>query len=151
MAATSRSCSPSGKAPSSDPDVVGRARIQVGESGLSRPGELQQVAPAVGVRGPLRHEPALAELPEDAAQVARVQAEVAAELHRRGSLPMGELEEDAGLGEGEGALEEPLVEQADLAGEEAVELPHGVYPRARARGRPESWPWPSPKVDRVTQ
>ena len=41
---------------------------------------------------------------------------------------MGDLVEHAGLGEREGAAEEPLLQQADLAGVEAVEAPHHVHP-----------------------
>ena len=62
---------------------------------------------------------------QKAAEIAGVQAEIADERARGRILPMGELVEDAGLGQREGALEQPLLEHADAPGIEAVEAPDG--------------------------
>ena len=73
------------------------------------------------------------EPPEDAAEVAGVQAEIAAELGggRRGAVR--EFVEDAHLGERERAVQQMLAEDADLARVEAVERADGVAAVAGAR------------------
>jgi hypothetical protein len=79
-------------------------------------------------RRPLE-EAALLEVTQDPAEIARVQPEIAAKLGGRGPLAVRQLVEHAHLAEGEGALEVPLLEQADLPRVEAVEAPHGGHAR----------------------
>src|SRR5262249_40284227 len=69
----------------------------------------------------------LLEVPEDPAQVSRVQVQIAGELGRRRPVPVCQLVEHTPLGEGEGASEEPFVEHADLPGVKAIEAPAGGH------------------------
>ncbi|MNY39443.1 hypothetical protein D3C86_1741260 [compost metagenome] len=46
---------------------------------------------------------------------------------------MGQLIEDAGFGEGKLAFQQMLVQQADLAGVEAIEAAHGFGARQHLR------------------
>ena len=87
----------------------------------------QQAVPGVRLGGRSVEQAALLEAAKDAAQVARIQAQFPAELGRGGRGVMGELIEHAGFGEGEGAPQQVLVQQADLLRVEAVEAPHGGY------------------------
>src|SRR5262249_16655771 len=82
---------------------------------------------AVGLRPPPLDEAAPAEAAEDPAQVARVEAERLAQRGRRGRFAVGDLVEDARLGEREGAVEQPLPQHADLPGGEAGEPPAGAH------------------------
>src|SRR5204863_521896 len=70
-------------------------------------------------------EAALLEGAQDAAQIARVEAEVPAQLGRRRPILMRQLVEHAHFRKREGALEITLVEQADLPGIEPIEPTHG--------------------------
>src|SRR5262245_56556805 len=75
------------------------------------------------------------EAPEDPAQVAGVEPQVAAERAGGETVAMGELVEDAGLGEGERAPDQSLVEDADPLGVEAIEAPDaGDAPLERTLG-----------------
>ena len=61
---------------------------------------------------------------EEPAQVAGVEPELGGDLGRGGRGAVGELEQHAPFGEGEGGVEVSLVEYADEAGVEPVEPPH---------------------------
>src|SRR5262249_47418741 len=100
-------------------------------------------------------EPALVEPTDDAAQVAGIEAELAAQLTRRHRVTVRQLVEHAALGQRERTGEIALVEQADLLRVETVEAPHrghpllhllggrlrrGAAPRGASRLRPSDRP-----------
>ena len=93
------------------PSRVRRSRLwrAVGRTTASRP-----------IR-PLRFEAA-----QDAAQIAGVEPEIAAEVGGGRRLAVGQLVEHAQLGQRERAVEVAVAERADLAGVEAVEGADGV-------------------------
>src|SRR6185437_4413884 len=69
---------------------------------------------------------AAAEVAENAAQVAGVEVEIAGEVRGAGGIAVGELVQDANLGEGEVAFEMGFVEDVDAPGIEAVEPADGI-------------------------
>jgi len=105
-------------------DVRVRPRLERGEGGPPPLGQRQMALAPVGFRRRSLDQVAPLEAAQDAAQVARVQAELAAELRRGGLLAVRKLVEHPHLAQRERALEIALVQQADLLGVEAVEAPH---------------------------
>src|SRR6185503_1400772 len=91
------------------------------------------------------------EAAHETAQVARVEAEVPAEVGGRRLPALGQLVEDADLGEGEGAPEEALLQDADLAGVEPVEPADGgdLLPGGLGHGPPSPAESVNQSVDRV--
>ena len=73
-----------------------------------------------------REQAARFEAPQDPAQIAGVEAEVAAEVGGGRRVAVGELVEHPHFGERERAVEVALAERADLPGVEAVEGADGV-------------------------
>ena len=71
------------------------------------------------------HQSAARETSEEAADVARVQCEVAHDFRCGWLLAVGDLEQKTHLGERELAVEVPLIERADDAGVEPVESSDG--------------------------
>ena len=71
------------------------------------------------------HQAAGLEAGQDPGQVAGVDVEQAAELDELRRVALGQLEDDPGLGERVGAVEEPLAEHPDHVGVEAVEAADG--------------------------
>ena len=67
------------------------------------------------------------EAAQEAAQIARVQIEDAAQVQDLGRLGLSHLEQHPGLGQGVGRIQVPLPEQADDVGVEAVKLAHGRH------------------------
>ena len=82
--------------------------------------------PGVGRRGAPAEEAARLEPSQDPAQIAGVEAEVAAQIGGGRRVAVGELVEHPHLGEREGAVEVVVAERADPAGVEAVEGADGV-------------------------
>src|SRR6185312_4138083 len=88
--------------------------------------QLDALAAAV-VRGALAgDEPLLLEAGEEAAEVAGVEAERAAQVGGVGGAVAAELEEDAGLGQRMGGGEQSVAQRADASGVEAVEGADGL-------------------------
>src|SRR5712691_1933800 len=113
--------------PQQGADVVVRVSVELGE-GLPAAGRQGQDAlPPVAVGGLAVEQAAHLEAPQHAAEIARIEAQFPAEFGRGGGRLMRQLIEHAGCGEGEGAPQEVLVQQADLLRVEAVEAPHGGY------------------------
>ena len=106
-------------------DLVLGAMVERSEGGAAQRGQGQQALAGVQRAGGALDQTALLEALEQAAEIAGIEAEVADERARGRIFPMGQLVEDAGLGQGEGALEQPLLEHADAPGIEAVEAPDG--------------------------
>ena len=69
---------------------------------------------------------AVGELPQDAAEIARVEAQLAPDLAGAQPFAPGQLVEDPRFGERQGAVQEVLLEHADLAGVEAIEAPDAL-------------------------
>src|SRR5262245_2421880 len=107
------------------PDLLMGPPLERGERGLAPRGEAKVALAAVGLRPCPADQAALLEALEDAAQIARVEAELAAQPRCRGPVLVRQLIEHAHLAQREGALEVALFEQADLPRVEAVEAPHG--------------------------
>src|SRR5438132_602306 len=87
----------------------------------------QDALPAVALGGLAVEQAAHLEAPQHPAEIARIEPQFLAELGRGGCRVMGKLIEHAGFGEGEGAPQQVLVQQADLLRVEAVEAPYGGY------------------------
>src|SRR5215212_2149833 len=115
------------QAPQHRADVTARARVERGESLQALLRKPQETAPAVGFRGSLVDQAILLEITEKAAQVASIQSQLLAELTRRCLLTVGQLEENAYLGQGEPTLQIPFPQHADLPGPEPVETPHDSH------------------------
>src|SRR5712691_1018089 len=105
-------------------DLFTRSDVERGEGSLSLPGEGEELLAAVRPRASLGDQPALPETAQDAAEVARIEAEILAEVARRGALPVCQLVEDAHFGQGERARQQALAEEADRARVIPVERPH---------------------------
>src|SRR5690606_28844925 len=68
-----------------------------------------------------RNQPLALEAAQDAAEIAGIEAELAADIGRSGFLPLRELVQHACLGKGERTLQMLFFQHADLARVEAVE------------------------------
>src|SRR6202008_2604595 len=103
-----------------------RAAIEVALhlAALRRERELD--APGILLRAPPRDQLALREALQDAAEVPRVESEALADVPGGGRARLRELEEHARLRQREGAVEQALVEYADLPGIKSVEAADGV-------------------------
>ena len=95
--------------------------VKWGESASSLGGEGEEFFALVGFGAGAGEELATFEVAEDAAGVTGVEAKFLADVGCGGTVAVGELVEDARLGEGEGAAG-GAVEDMDFAGVEAVEL-----------------------------
>src|ERR1043166_1573136 len=80
--------------------------------------------PSVRLRARAGEEAALGKAAQDAAEITRVEAEVARDVGGGGGGAVGKLVEHARLGERERALVQPLAQHADVLGVEAGEPPH---------------------------
>ena len=102
-------------------DLVGRATVELREGGGAVLGEAD--APAAGVVGrPLLRDQAVALQPgEQAAEEARVDVELAAQVGDLGHLAPAELVEHARLGQRVGGAQQSVAQDADAGGVEAIE------------------------------
>ncbi len=100
--------------------VLGRA-FEPGERLAALRGQAQLNLPAVAGSGLRAIRPLLVEVLHDAAEIAGVEPERDADLLGRLLATMGQLVEHARLAQRERALQELLVEHAELPGVEAVE------------------------------
>jgi len=114
-------------------DLVLGAMVEGREGGAAKGGQAQQALPGIQRAGGAPDQAALLEALQKAAEITGIEAEIAHQRARGGIFPMGQLIKDPGLGQGEGAPEQPLLEHADPAGVEAVEAPDGGDP-GRQRG-----------------
>jgi hypothetical protein len=87
-------------------------------------GQAQEALPPVRRRGALVDQSLLGEVAENAAEIAGVERQVAADLARGGGLALRELVEHARFGEREGAAQQAFLQNADLLGVEAIEAAH---------------------------
>src|SRR6185312_13256504 len=85
------------------------------------------------------HELAPAEVAEDAAQVAGVEVEFAAEIGGAHGVAVGELVQHADRGQREVALEMRLIENVDAARIESIEPADGVDGVGRGSGCGHGW------------
>ena len=107
-----------------------RARLERREGGASFRGQARAGAGARRRRRGAARQPLRFEAAQDAAQIAGVEAEIAAEIGRGRRLAVRELVEDAHLGQRERAVEQAIAERADAAGVEAVERAHRIDRRS---------------------
>jgi hypothetical protein len=130
-------------------DFLARSPVKHGEETAPRGRHLDEVFPPVAGRRPPPDQPAAREAPQDAAQMRRIQAEVAADVASARRLAVVELIEHAAFGKREVAAEiiiaddpEPArVEAAEPAHREdgSVELPaFRRRPGSRLRHRPQA-------------
>ena len=96
--------------------AVARARSSGAKAARPRAREAQQALARVGGRRRPRDQAAGFEAAEDAAQIAGVEAEVAAEVGGGRRVAVGELVEHAHLGQRERAVEQVLAERRRSAG-----------------------------------
>ena len=108
-----------------DPDLVARRAVEPGEGFAPLGRQREDTLPAIGPGGRPREQPTLLEPPQDAAQVAGIQAQLLPQRGRVGGRLGAELVQDAGLGEREGTLEQRLPQEPDLPGIEPIEAAHG--------------------------
>ena len=101
-------------------------------------GHRQKALPCVVRRGLLADQPELVEAPQDAAEIAGVEIEVARDVGRGGAAALPDLVEHARLGERERAVEPAVLQHAEVLGIEAVEAPHRGDALRPAPWRPES-------------
>src|SRR5712691_13284792 len=90
-------------------DVVLRVGVEFGEGSLTTSGQPQQGLPAIGLASLLLDDAALLERAEDPAQVAGVEAQLGAEGGSGGLRAVGELVDNAPLGQGERAVPQMLL------------------------------------------
>src|SRR5690606_7632916 len=88
------------------------------------------------------------EAAQDAAEIAGIEAEVAAQLGCGRPLALRQLVHHPRLGERERALRQPLLQDADLPGVETVEAPYGSHRAIESFGHERS---PSVIVVRINQ
>jgi hypothetical protein len=113
-------------------DLCRRMPLERREGGAAARRQREVDLPAVGTRPLLDDHPALREAAQDAAEIAGVEAELAADLARGRLVAMGDFIKDARLRQRERARRKALLQHADALRIEAVEPPH----RRDARGKP---------------
>src|SRR5262249_59425751 len=86
----------------------------------------EQTLPAVGRRGGLDHEAAVVEAAQDAAEIAVIETERAGERGRCRLVAGGELVQHARFRQRIGAVQEAVLQDADLLGVKAVETANGA-------------------------
>jgi hypothetical protein len=74
-----------------------------------------------------RHQSPLAEAAQHAAEIARIQPEIAHQIAGGHAIAIGQFVKHAGFGQREGRIEPAVFQHADLLGVEAVEAAHGQH------------------------
>jgi hypothetical protein len=113
-----------GQRPEQPGDLGRRAGVQLGEPLAPELGQPERAPPADLERPAPEREPGGLEPGQDPGQVGRVELELGPQ---RGDLDLRgprELEQHPGLGQGERAVDQVRLEQAEQAGVETVERPH---------------------------
>ena len=87
-------------------------------------GDRQEALPGVVRRDVLADQPALVKAAQDAAEIAGVEAEIAADVGRGGAVALLDLVEHARFGQRERAVEPAVLQHAEMLGVEAVEAAH---------------------------
>jgi hypothetical protein len=103
-----------------------RGPVEGLEGGAPRSGERQMALARIFIGANTLHEARSLETLQDAAQIAGIEPEVAPDFSRRRAGPVGQLVEDAGFREREGAVQEALLQHTEAAGVETREPPHGA-------------------------
>src|SRR5262249_41246810 len=102
-------------------EVTLRAPVEPAERGPPLRRQPDELTAAILAGAAPRDQAVALKAVKDAAHVAGVEAQVAAELGDLALGPSGELIDDPGLGGGEGAVEVSLLEESELPRVEAVE------------------------------
>jgi len=90
-------------------------------------GQAELILPAIRKDRFAGDQPVLIEFLDDAAEVPGIKTQFGADLLGRRVFPVRKLVEDARLAQRQRAFQEPLVENAELAGIEAVESANRRY------------------------
>ena len=101
----------------------------------ARPSSVRSIRlrrPSLG-HGRAGDQPGLLQPLQGAAEIARIEAEIAGKIGRRQAVAMGQLIEQARLGERETALQQVLIEHTDAARIEPVEAADGINGFGRDR------------------
>ncbi len=106
-------------------DLVARTAVQRGEGAAARLGQRQLLAPAVAFRDRRLDQPPFAEASQGAAEIAGVEAEVAAQIAGGQTRAVRQFVEDPAFRQRELAVEQTLVQGPDMAGDEAIEAANG--------------------------
>jgi len=107
-------------------DFRALAGVECGESFSALGGQFKKDLAAVGWGCRPANQAALFEFAQDAAEIARVEAQFLAEFGGGGALAMSDLIQNASLRERKRALEKALAQHTDLPGVETVEATDGV-------------------------
>jgi hypothetical protein len=116
-----------GEAGEQGADLGARPGVEVRLGGPAGAGQADDLTPPVERGAGPGHQPVGLEPGQQPAQVAGIDVEPPAQVSGLGLPVPRQLEQDPGFGERVGRVQQPLPEQPDHVGVEAVELAHGRY------------------------
>src|SRR5215475_11570269 len=113
-------------------DLAVRIRVEFGEGLPPFLRQPDEALPPVGFRGLSGDQAALFESTQQAAEITRVQPQLAAKLCSRRLFTLRQFVNDPGLGQGKRTFQYVIVKYADLLRIEAIEAPHRLDARREA-------------------